>query len=102
MAFGGEVHDRVDLLFRQQRLHPRPIANVGLDEAVVKRSGDLAQRVEVAGEGLSTLTTSLPLPTSRRTTALPMKPAPPVTRICSMASEARVDIGQARRGAVLV
>jgi hypothetical protein len=42
------------------------------------------------------------LPASKRTTALPMKPAPPVTRIRSMRLETRLDVGQERRGAVLV
>src|SRR5687767_9495919 len=46
--------------------------------------------------------TRTPLETSRRTTAPPMNPAPPVTRIRFIASETRVDVGEQGRRAVLV
>ena len=92
MAFGREVHDRVDAALRASSSSIRAaVADVGLDEAVIGPSGNLTQRIEIAGVGqLVDIDDAIaPLPARSRTTALPMKPAPPVTRIRSFSSEAR-------------
>ena len=51
MAFGGEVHDRIDLFFAQQTKHHLAIEDIALDEPVVGRIGDCPQAFRVARIG---------------------------------------------------
>ena len=51
MAFRGQMHDRIDLFLCHQRPHERRIADVGLDEAVVRGRRHVTQRVQIAGIG---------------------------------------------------
>ena len=51
MAFGREMHDDVDVVFAKNSRHSGGVADVGLDEAIVRIILDLAQRGEIAGIG---------------------------------------------------
>ena len=84
MAFGGEMHDVSIRSSRSKASMRRVVADVGLQEAIVGIVLDLPQRVEIAGIGQLVDIDDVVagrLPTRCRHTALPMKPAPPVTRI---------------------
>ena len=84
VAFGREMHDGIRLEALDHAAHLGRIDNIGAHERIAGAVRNRRQRFEIAGIGVSLSTTRTvwpQLPTAWRTTAEPMKPAPPVTRM---------------------
>ena len=89
VRLGGEVDDRRRPVLRERPIDRGPVGDVALDEDVVWVAAHRFQRIEVAGVGqgveiddlrLASRSTGVPAIVVR-TKQLPMKPAPPVTRM---------------------
>jgi hypothetical protein len=76
------VHDGVRLMLAEHAVEVFAVADIDVLERITIVMVNGLQRFEVTGVGLSTLTTeSVVLAMMCRTTAEPIKPAPPVTKI---------------------
>ena len=83
MRFGCQVHHRLGPEAFEQGTDRLTVGHVGLFEAVARRFGYLGDRLEVAGVGQLVDVEDLVvgLADQVRTSAEPMNPAPPVTRM---------------------
>jgi hypothetical protein len=78
------MHDGIRLEALNHAAHLGRVDDIGTHERIAGAVRNRRQRFEIAGIGVSLSTTRTvwpQLPTAWRTTAEPMKPAPPVMRI---------------------
>ena len=81
VAFGSQMDNAVHMVLPEEFAHLVEIANVRFDESVIRLVFDVFQVGQVSGVGQLVQIDNVVVRILRRTTWLPMKPAPPVMMI---------------------